>query len=97
MKKFDGGTTVPGGFYLSLEGWEVVVVQGREGVLAGNADWKYIKLNLVTLALAAVALAFSFAFFLPGVGFVLFAMALFRPVGRLLGRMFGKGAAAAAD
>ncbi len=94
MKKFDGGAVVPGGFYLSLKRWEIVVVQGNEGTLEGGTESRYVKLNVVTMLVAAVALAFSFAFYLPGVGVVLFVRALVKGVGRMVGRLFGKTSSA---
>ncbi len=65
------GTTVAGGYYLNRDAWDLVAISGKEGILPGQADERYIKLPLwAVLALAPMA-GGLFVVFLPLSGFVL--------------------------
>jgi hypothetical protein len=84
------GTTVGGGYYLNRDAWDLIAVNGKEGVLPGQVGERYVRVPLwAVLALAPMA-GGLFVVFLPLVGFALvylhFGRALVSRVKGLLGR-----------
>ena len=77
MRKHEGGTEVPGGFYIERESWHLVTVEGKSGVLPGGATESYRRLPVLALLFAAPLLGALFVMFLPFIGFAM----LFEQVG----------------
>jgi hypothetical protein len=82
-KENRGGNRVDGGFYLNRKTWDLVTVNGKKGVLPGEADERYLKVPTIAMLAAAPVLGATLVVFLPFVGFALFAVAGFRKVAGL--------------
>jgi hypothetical protein len=82
-KETRGGNKVDGGFYLNRKTWDLVTVNGKKGVLPGNADDLYLKVPTLAMLVAAPVLGATLVVFLPFIGFVLFAVAGLRKVAGL--------------
>jgi hypothetical protein len=68
------GTTVKGGFYLNRDAWDLVAVNGREGVLPGADGQRYVRLPVWAVLALAPMLGGLFVVFLPLIGFALVFM-----------------------
>lgn len=68
------GTTVKGGFYLNRDAWDLVAVNGKEGVLPGADGQRYVKLPIWAVLALAPMLGGLFVVFLPLIGFALVFM-----------------------
>ena len=75
-----GGNRVDGGFYLNRKTWDLVTVNGKKGVLPGEADDLYRKVPTLAMLAAAPVLGATLVVFLPFIGFALFAVAGLRKV-----------------
>jgi hypothetical protein len=85
------GTMVKGGFYFSLDQWDILTVSGKEGMLPGLAGQRYLRLPVLAVLLLAPVLGGLFVVFLPFIGFALvlqhlarLSLAGIRRVGRAL-------------
>ena len=78
-----GGNKVNGGFYLNRKTWDLVTVNGKKGLLPGEADERYLKVPTLAMLAAAPVLGATLVVFLPFVGFALFAVAGLRKVAGL--------------
>ncbi|MGZ6144109.1 MAG: hypothetical protein ACXWLM_12280 [Myxococcales bacterium] len=90
MKRYNGGTRVEGGYYFSEKSWEITTISGKEGVLPGAADERYIHAPLLALFVLAPVMGLGFAMFLPFIGFAL-------PFYALGKKLMGAGRKAAED
>lgn len=78
MKKHAGRTQVTEGYYLNLGKWELVPMPSEGGILPGSPQDAYVRVSTpLALALTPV-LGGLFVIFLPVIGFVLVAHAVFR-------------------
>lgn len=84
MKRFNGGSKVPGGWYWNQAKWDVATISGAEGVLEGEAAEQFIKVPLLVMIPLAAIVSFGFVVFLPFIGFALFAYAIAKKVAGLL-------------
>ncbi len=75
-----GGNKVDGGFYLNRKTWDLVTVNGKKGVLPGEANDLYRKVPTLAMLAAAPVLGATLVVFLPFIGFALFAVAGLRKV-----------------
>ena len=76
MRETKGGTKVPGGFYFDRKTWEIVPVNGKEGVLPGGTEDHYVKLPTLLMLAGAPLGGAAFVIFLPFVGFAILAETL---------------------
>jgi len=74
-KETRGGNRVDGGFYLNRKTLDLVTVNGKKGVLPGDANDLYLKVPTLAMMVVAPLLGASFVIFLPFVGIALFAAA----------------------
>ena len=72
------GTTVKGGFYLNRDAWDLVAINGNEGVLPGADGQRYLKVPVLAMLALAPLLGGLFVAFLPMIGFALVFMHLGR-------------------
>lgn len=82
-KETRGGNRVNGGFYLNRKTLDLVTVNGKKGVLPGDANDLYLKIPTLAMVVAAPLLGASLVIFLPFVGIALFAAAGLRKVAHL--------------
>ena len=80
MKRFNGGTTVGGGYYFNASTWEFATITEDEGLLPGDARQRYLRTPLLALFVVAPLLGAAFALFLPLIGFALPLYALGKAV-----------------
>jgi len=73
MKELEGGTKVPGGFYFDKTTWQLVTVNGKDGLLPGDAKDLYFKVPLPLVIIGSPIVGGAFVMFLPFIGFALFA------------------------
>jgi hypothetical protein len=81
------GTTVNGGYYLNRDAWDLVAINGKEGVLPGADGQRYLKLPVWAVLVLAPLLGSMFVMFLPMIGFVLVFMHLGRLSWSLVARL----------
>jgi hypothetical protein len=72
------GTMVKGGFYLNRDAWDLVAVNGKEGVLPGAAGQRCWKIPVWAVLALAPVLGGLFVAFMPLIGFALVFMYLGR-------------------
>lgn len=96
MKRFSPGTKVEGGYYWNLSKWNIEAVSGEEGVLAGAAGDRYLRLPLLVMVPAALVMSFLFVVFLPFIGFAMVAYAAGRKLWQLGGAAMQEAAVAVA-
>ena len=80
MKRFEGLSRVPGGFYFNRQSWDLVTVSGKAGVLPGTASDQYLKVPLLLMLLGAPVFGATLVMFLPFVGIALFIHAMCRKI-----------------
>ena len=71
MTPIHGGETVKGGFYWNLAKWDATFVEGREGILPGDARDDYRRIPVALALLAAPLMGALFVMFLPFIGIAL--------------------------
>jgi hypothetical protein len=86
MKTLSARSPVKSGYYFSLKAWGIQPVEKDGGVLAGEADEKFLPISLPLAVALAPLLGAAFLMFMPFVGFYLVAEALARPVTSLFHR-----------
>jgi hypothetical protein len=73
MKKWNGGTKCPDGFYFNTTMWEFVQVRdGKPSVLPGESDVVFYKVPAGTTLIAGPLFGLMFAIFLPLFGILAF-------------------------
>ena len=82
MKRFEGDSRVPGGFYFNRRSWDLVTVSGKAGVLPGTTSDQYLKVPLFLMLVGAPVFGATLVMFLPFVGIALFLNAMFRKAAR---------------
>jgi hypothetical protein len=82
MKRFEGSSRVPGGFYFNQKSWDLVTVSGKTGVLPGTTADLHVKVPLLLMLLGAPVFGATLVIFLPFVGIALFLHAMFRKLAR---------------
>jgi hypothetical protein len=82
-KETRGGNKVAGGFYVNRKTFDLVTVNGKKGVLPGEANDLYLKVPTLAIVVAAPLLGASLVIFLPFVGIALFAAAGLRKMANL--------------
>ncbi len=78
-----GGNKVAGGFYVNRKTFGLVTVNGKKGVLPGEANDLYLKVPTLAMVVAAPLLGASFVVIMPFVGIALFAAAGLRKLANL--------------
>ncbi len=68
MKRIGGGSTVHGGYYWNLKGWDIAAVQGEVGRLPGNQADTYLHVPLPAMLVLVPVLGAAYALFLPAAG-----------------------------
>ena len=68
MKRYDGGTKVNGGYYLSLESWEVSAIDDAGGELPGGPGEKFVQVPRPVLFAVAPVVGGAFVLCLPFIG-----------------------------
>lgn len=79
-----GGSRTKGGFYWKKGEWEIVTVQGENGVLPGTEDLEYLRIPGVLFAPVALVLGLVFYLFLPLIGFAMLLSLTVKKIGRML-------------
>ena len=75
MLKYKGGNQTKGGFYWKKGEWEIVTVEGKNGMLPGGNECEYMRIPGVLFVPLAMILGGAFVIFLPFIGFaMLFTM-----------------------
>jgi hypothetical protein len=83
MTRYKGGDTVKRGYYASLKRWTIEMVQPDVDVLAGEDDEQYVRVPVPLMLVAAPFMGAAFVIFLPLIGFVMIAKAVWaKSVGR---------------
>ncbi len=80
MKRFEGSSRVPGGFYFNQKSWDLVTVSGKAGVLPGTTSDQHLKVPLLLMLLGAPVFGATLVMFLPFVGIALFLHAIAKKV-----------------
>jgi hypothetical protein len=88
MKTINGGSAVPGGYYLSKTNWEFFPVEKDGQRLPGPASEHYVKVPMAAVFLVMPVLGGLMVVFLPFIGLAMTAHAAVRP----LANVFRKGA-----
>lgn len=83
MKRFNGGSKVPGGYYWNPARWDIASISGAEGVLDGDSAEQFIRVPLLVMIPVAAIVSFGFVVFLPFIGFALFAYVVGKKVAAL--------------
>ena len=78
MKRFNGGSKVPGGYYVNPSQWEIAAISGEQGVLEGEPTSTWYRAPLPVIVVLALVLGGLMVVFLPVIGFALLAWALMR-------------------
>ena len=76
MKRFEGLSRVPGGFYFNQKSWDLVTVSGKAGILPGTPSDQHIRVPLLLMLLGAPVFGATLVMFLPFVGIALFVHAV---------------------
>ncbi|MCL4848524.1 MAG: hypothetical protein KJ066_18415 [Acidobacteria bacterium] len=71
MSRHTGGEKVNAGFYLNMESWEVSVLSGQGGLLAGDQSARYLRIPALALLVFIPLMGAAFAMFLPFIGIAL--------------------------
>jgi hypothetical protein len=71
MFRHKGGDVVKGGFYWNQAQWHLENVEGRSGMLPGDADTRYAKVPTLLMFVLAPLMGALFVVFLPFIGFAL--------------------------
>lgn len=79
-----GGQTAKKGSYFDVRSWQIFAVEHDGDILPGGPDHLYLRLNLVEMLLFALAISGMYLLFVPFVGFVAFAIAIFIAVASFL-------------
>lgn len=67
----NGGSKTKGGLYWKKREWEIVTVEGKDGVLPGGEDTEYFRIPGTLFAPVALILGLAFYVFLPLLGFAM--------------------------
>ncbi|HSN90501.1 MAG TPA: hypothetical protein VLS93_04675 [Anaeromyxobacteraceae bacterium] len=86
MAKYAGGTRVKSGYYWHTHSWRVEVVPPEGGLLPGEGTASYHKVPFPVLFVVVPVMGLLFLVFLPFLGFGLFAYAIAKRLGGLVGR-----------
>ena len=78
MKRFEGSSTVKGGFYFDQKSWDLVTVSGKNGALPGTAQDLYLKIPVLLMLVGAPVIGATLVMFLPFAGIALFLHAGYR-------------------
>jgi hypothetical protein len=71
MFKHRGGDVVKGGFYWNQGQWRLENVDGKSGMLSGDATARYARVPTLLLFVLAPLMGALFVVFLPFIGFAL--------------------------
>jgi hypothetical protein len=86
MKTINGGSAVPGGYYLSKSNWEIFPVARDGERLPGPVSEHYVKVSTAAALLIMPVLGGLMVVFLPFIGLYLAGKAALRPVARMFNR-----------
>ena len=86
MKTINGGSSVPGGYYLSKSNWEIFPIARDGERLPGKASEHYVKVPTAAALMVMPVLGGLMVVFLPFIGLYLTAKAALSPVGKLFHR-----------
>jgi hypothetical protein len=73
MKTINGGSAVPGGYYLSKSNWEIFPIANDGERLPGPVSEHYVKVNTATALMVMPVLGGLMVVFLPFIGLYLTA------------------------
>jgi len=68
MKRYGGGAKVDGGYYLSLESWEVSAIGDAGGTLPDGPGERFVQVPRPILFTVAPVVGGAFVLFLPFIG-----------------------------
>jgi len=68
MKRYDGGTKVNGGYYLSLESWEVSAIDEAGGTLPDGPGERFVQVPRPVLIMVTPVVGGAFVLSLPFIG-----------------------------
>jgi hypothetical protein len=80
MKTFNGGSSVPGGYYLSKSAWEIFPIARDGERLPGPASEHYVKVSTAAAFVVMPVLGGLMVVFLPFIGLYLTAKAAVSPI-----------------
>ena len=80
MARFNGGSSVPGGYYWNPRHWSVTTVKDDGGMLPGTSADRYLRVHGLVALLLAPILGGLFVVFLPFIGFAMFFQWAFQKV-----------------
>src|SRR5512137_2423691 len=86
MKTINGGSAVPGGYYLSKSNWEIFPIARDGEKLPGKPTEHYVKVPTATALMVMPVLGGLMVVFLPFIGLYLTAKAALRPVAGMFNR-----------
>lgn len=75
-----GGSMTKGGLYWKKCEWEIVPVEGKNGILPGTQDIEYLRIPVVLVPPLALVLGLSLYLFLPLIGFVMLLFVLVKKI-----------------
>ncbi len=71
MTRYHGKESVKGGLYWSPSRWQMVTIPKEGGVLAGEAEMRYIRVPLLMMLVLGPVMGAAYVMFLPFIGFAL--------------------------
>jgi hypothetical protein len=86
MKTINGGSAVPGGYYLSKSNWEMFPIARDGERLPGKPSEHYVKVPTAAALMLMPVLGGLMVVFLPFIGLYLTAKAVVSPVANLFNR-----------
>ncbi len=77
-----GGSKTKGGMYWRKGRWEIVTVEGTDGILPGTEDVEYVRIPGILFPPVALILGLAFYLFLPLIGFAMLLSVIVKKIGR---------------
>jgi len=68
MLKYKGGDKVKGGYFWCIAEWEIVPVEGRNGILPGGQECSYVRVPVLLFLPAVLLVSGVYVIFLPFIG-----------------------------
>jgi len=79
-----GGSKTRDGLYWKKGEWEIVTVEGANGMLPGTEDVEYVRIPGILFGPVALIMGLGFFLFLPFIGFAMLISVLVKKIGRML-------------
>lgn len=79
-----GGSKTRDGLYWKKGEWEIVTVEGENGMLPGTEDVQYVRIPGTLFGPVALIMGLGFFLFLPFIGFAMLISVIVKKIGRML-------------